>query len=417
MSLLIILIATAAYCRTDFRFKVKQVPASGFAKPGDKISFKFTLLEKGKPVNLPFSVKLHIEGKKSEVTKGNGVVTVNAIAPEHGFVYASGSYRDGKKRSAPNFYSVGVNPEKIRQGMPEPSDFDAFWNAAKKDLAAMPMNPSIKSVPVTTPELKDKVNCYEVRLDAPGKRRTFGYLSMPKGAKAGSLPAIILFDGAGIYVHKQNSAVKFAGKGFLALSINAHGVEYGPKTTLDELVAKMKKRRYYSVLDWDKPKVVPFYDMIVRDLRGLEYLKTRPEWDGKNLISYGDSQGGAQSLAVTGLSPEITFCYAGVPGLCNNGGIEKKQVRGWPGNFRWNAKTKVTAGYLDNCNFASRIKCPALVTAAWHDYLTKPSTVYAAYNNISTPKEFIPYPHKGHWPAIVATREKALKEIDKHLKK
>ena len=113
LSLLIILIATAAYCRTDFRFKVKQVPASGFAKPGDKISFKFTLLEKGKPVNLPFSVKLHIEGKKSEVTKGNGVVTVNAIAPEHGFVYASGSYRDGKKRSAPNFYSVGVNPEKI----------------------------------------------------------------------------------------------------------------------------------------------------------------------------------------------------------------------------------------------------------------------------------------------------------------
>ena len=381
------------------------------------IFLQFTLLEKGKPVNLPFRVNLHVEGKKKEVFKGTGIVTVNAIAPEYGFIYASGSYRDGKKRSAHNFYSVAVNPEKIRQGMPEPPDFDVFWDAAQKDIAAMPMNTSIEPVPVNNPELKDKVNCFEVRLDAPGKRRAFGYLSMPKDAKAGSLPALIIFDGAGIYVHKQDNAVKFAGKGFLVLSVNAHGVEYGENSSLEALLAKMKKRRYYSVLDWDKPKVVPFYDMIVRDLRGLQYLKSRSEWDGWNLICYGDSQGGAQSLAVAGLSPEVTFCYAGVPGLCNHGGIEKKQARGWPGNFRWNAKTKVTAGYLDNCNFAARIKCPVLVTAAWNDYLTKPSTVYAAYNNISSPKELIPYPDKGHWPAIVATREKALKKITEYLKK
>ena len=169
--------------------------------------------------------------------------------------------------------------------------------------------------------------------------------------------------------------------------------------------------------DWDNPKKVPFYHMILRDLRGLEYLKSRPEWDGRNLISYGASQGGAQSLAVTGLSPEITFCYAGVPGLCNNGGSEKKQARGWPGNFHWNAKTKITAGYLDNCNFARRIKCPVLTSAAWHDFQTRPSTVYAAYNNMTGPKELRPFVNAGHWPAIRDTQAYAVKRILDTLKK
>ena len=156
--------------------------------------------------------------------------------------------------------------------------------------------------------------------------------------------------------------------------------------------------------------------MLLRDLRALEYLKSRPEWNGKDLICYGSSQGGAQSLAVAGLSPEVTFCYAGVPGLCNHGGIEKKQARGWPGNFPWNEKTKRTAGYFDNCSFARRIRCPVLVTAAWHDFLTKPSTVYAAWNNITSPKELRPFPNAGHWPAIRDTEDYARNEVRKHLK-
>ncbi|MFA6292648.1 MAG: acetylxylan esterase [Victivallales bacterium] len=114
------------------------------------------------------------------------------------------------------------------------------------------------------------------------------------------------------------------------------------------------------------------------------------------------------------MSPEITFCYAGVPGLCNNGGIESKQVRGWPGNFPWNEKTKITAGYLDNCNFARRIKCPVIVSAAWHDFLSKPSSIYAAYNNISSAKEILPYVHDGHGSAISKDREYVHKKIMEH---
>lgn len=398
-----------------YYFRTTREPADGFAKPGERIVFTAELMKDKKPADLPFRARLHVEGKNEAVKDGKGRITMETTAPDHGFVYFSAAYiPEGEKRSVNplNIDSVAVNPDKIRQGMPEPADFDAFWESARKELAAVPMNPSLKKVAVTDPEYQGKVDCFEVRLDAPGKRRVFGYLCLPKNAK-GKLPALIRFDGAGVYKHSPE--YRFAADGFLALSVNAHGIDRGEQATEEQMIADMKKGRYYTVRGWDDPKKVYFYHMFLRDLRGLEYLKSRPEWDGTNLISYGASQGGAQSLAVTGLSPEITFCYAGVPGLCNNGGIEKKQARGWPGNFAWNEKTKRTAGYFDNCNFARRIKCPVLMTAAWHDFLTKPSTVYAACSSITAPKELRPFVKDGHWPAIRDTEEYARRQIIKHL--
>ncbi len=413
------LLLSAALCGSaapKFYFRTTRVPADGFAKPGERIAFTAELIKDGAPAALPFQAQLTVEGKDVVVKKGNGKISMETTAPSCGFVYFSANYiPEGQKRSVtpPNINSVAVNPEQIRQGMPEPSDFDAFWKAARKELAAIPMNPTLKRIPVTDPKYQGKVDCFEVRLDAPGGRRAFGYLCLPKNA-AGKLPAVIRFDGAGIYKHSPE--YRFAADGFLALSVNAHGIEFGEQATEEELLSKLKKERYYTVLGWDDPEKVYFRHMLLRDLRALEYLKSRPEWNGKDLICYGSSQGGAQSLAVAGLSPEVTFCYAGVPGLCNHGGIEKKQARGWPGNFPWNAKTKRTAGYFDNCSFARRLRCPVLVTAAWHDFLTKPSSVYAAWNNITSPKELRPFPNAGHWPAIRDTEDYARNEVRKHLK-
>ena len=176
------------------------------------------------------------------------------------------------------------------------------------------------------------------------------------------------------------------------------------------------RKRLHKELDYLKSIGVTNLRVLVGALRAVDFICSLPQYNGQALGVAGSSQGGAQSLAVAGLSPEVTFCYAGVPGLCNHGGIEKKQARGWPGNFPWNEKTKRTAGYFDNCSFARRIRCPVFVTAAWHDFLTKPSTVYAAWNNITSPKELRPFPNAGHWPAIRDTEDYARNEIRKHLK-
>ena len=44
--------------------------------------------------------------------------------------------------------------------------------------------------------------------------------------------------------------------------------------------------------------------MYLRDSRALDYLLTRPDWDGKTIVLTGGSMGGQQSLALAGLRPE-----------------------------------------------------------------------------------------------------------------
>jgi cephalosporin-C deacetylase len=406
-------VPSAVAAAPQYRFETTRSPADGYAQPGEKVAFTTRLLENGRPVDLPFQAVLHAEGSDPVKQQATGSVTMEGVAPGGGFVYFTAVFTpQGGRRTRPWSVSVASAPEKIRPALAEPDDFDRVWQQARAELAAVPTNPTVQPVPVTDEEYRDKVECFEVRLDAPGPRRAFGYLCRPKNADGKKLPALIRFDGAGVYRHEPPHDL--AADGFLALSLNAHGIDHGDEATEEQMMAAVKSGPYYTSAGWETLETSPFYFMIIRGLRGLEYLKSRPEWDGTHLITYGASQGGAQSLAVAGLSPEVTFCYAGVPGLCNHGGMEKLQVRGWPGNFPWNDKTKTTAGYLDNCHFATRIKCPVLVSAAWQDHLTRPSSIYAAYNLMSGPKEIIPYPADGHGSAIAQDRATARRRILEH---
>ena len=50
--------------------------------------------------------------------------------------------------------------------------------------------------------------------------------------------------------------------------------------------------------------------MFVRLARALDFLTTRPEWDGKTLAVIGHSQGGCQALVAGGLDERVTFIGA-----------------------------------------------------------------------------------------------------------
>lgn len=63
-----------------------------------------------------------------------------------------------------------------------------------------------------------------------------------------------------------------------------------------------------------------FKGMYMRVLRALAYAKTRPEWDGRTLLVYGGSQGGAQAMAAAALDPDVSFCLVTVPALCDHAG-------------------------------------------------------------------------------------------------
>ena len=101
--------------------------------------------------------------------------------------------------------------------------------------------------------------------------------------------------------------------------------------------------------------------MYLRDSRALDYLITRPDWDGKTIVVMGGSMGGQQSLVLAGLRPEkITAVLTCVPaGSDTNGDLHGRKA-GYPNWPSGDPAVMKTALYFDTVNFASRIKAPVL---------------------------------------------------------
>lgn len=116
-----------------------------------------------------------------------------------------------------------VGPETLKQGVPEPADFDAFWRKAKAELAAVPMQVLEKKLVKET----DISRVYDVKIAAPGKRPVSGYLTIPKDAKPGSLPLYLHFHGYGV-----QSAEVVESKDAIHFFINAHGIENGRERSI-----------------------------------------------------------------------------------------------------------------------------------------------------------------------------------------
>lgn len=52
--------------------------------------------------------------------------------------------------------------------------------------------------------------------------------------------------------------------------------------------------------------------------------------------------------------------------------------------------------YFDGMNFATRIQARALLTVGFIDNTCRPTSVYAAYNNLQGTKEMMNFPLMGH---------------------
>ena len=131
--------------------------------------------------------------------------------------------------------------------------------------------------------------------------------------------------------------------------------------------------------------------MYIRVMRALDYVKSLPEWDGKNLIVIGGSQGGAQAIVAAALDPQVTICIAGVPALSEHSGPLAKPQRqpGWPRLYKADANGQPdnpavckAAAYFDNIYFAKRIKGEAWFSTGFVDNVCVPTGVFAAFNNL-----------------------------------
>ena len=313
---------------------------------------------------------------KTKMSKPGFVRVVAKMVNEKGKVVKR--YKGGKKVDVAFNGGAGVEIEKL-QGIKEPDDFDAYWAAQKERLAKVPVKADMKLIKTVK-----GCNIYAVSVDCAGPRPVTGYLTIPADAKEKSLVAKVHYQGYGTRIQK---APKAGARNAISFTINAHGYDLEKddayyKEFLKSIRTGGKNYAMNPEENKDRDKTY-FNGMVLRVLRSLEFVRTLPQWNGKDLEVAGGSQGGLQSFWAAGLDHTVTKASPSIPWCCDLGGRTVGRIR--PG---WGVPYFPAMDYYDAANHAKRVKCPVVIPRGGiGDYTCPPAGVAIAYNNIKSPKK------------------------------
>lgn len=390
-----------AQSSTNFLLSVAADHENAIYKIGETVTFTIKLLDDGEPVNgAEVQWTISKDGvppiTQGEVKLTDGTASVTGHLNEPGFLLCHASFEAvSNQLTRTALAGAGVEPLQIKPSLPIPADFDEFWAAQKKKLAAIPVNARLS--PVESPV--SGVEAFDLQADSVGAPVS-AYYCRPAGAKPRSRPIILTLHGAGVRSSQLSLAANWSSQGLLAMDLNAHGLPNG-KTPAYYASVATNELRMCSLRGRDSRETVYFLGMFLRLVRAIDFLTSQPEWDGRTLVVYGSSQGGAQALTAAGLDSRVTFFAAAVPAMCDNTGVVASRVNPWP-KFLANPpdspdpKVLEAVRYYDAMNFARRISVPGIITVGFIDTTCPPSTVYSAYNALTGPKQIyndLPSPH------------------------
>ena len=296
---------------------------------------------------------------------------------------------------------AAVEPRRLTAAEPKPADFDAFWAEKLRQLAQVPVNP------VVTPGESDRIaiEWFGVRLNNVGGSHIYGQLAKPAGA--GKYPAVLVSQWASPpYPLQKTWVTSLAALGYLALNIEPHDVPADmPQAFYDALPAIIKQYNTIGTLSRDESY---FLRMYLGVYRAVEYLASRPDWDGKTIVVTGTSMGGQQSFVAAGLNARVTDLIVNVPSGADVTAALHKRWASYPNWNVSNPRVLETSRYFDTANFASRITARSLVGMGFIDDVSAPAGIWAVFNQITGPKEVVPLPDSPHNHLATAAQQRPI---------
>jgi cephalosporin-C deacetylase-like acetyl esterase len=371
-------------------------------KRGEKAQFHVMVMLFGNALeNVPVSYEIGPE-RMNPVKKDSLILKKGVIDLDGGTMNVPGFLRchvvakvNGKDYEG--LATVGFDPLDIEPTIENPADFSAFWDHAKEELSKVPLDAHVTLMPSRCTE---KVNVYQVNIqNYPARARLYGILCMPKSE--GKYPALLNVPGAGVYSYAGN--IEMAEKGLITLEIGIHGI---PVDMDDEVYEDLGwgALRGYMNINLDDRDQFYYKHVYLGCVRAVDFIFSLPQFDGEDVAVSGGSQGGALSIVTAGLDHRIKYLAAYFPALCDLTGDLKGRAGGWPHYFEGNKlhfnnkKDKIeTCGYYDVVNFARLLKVPGMYTWGYNDETCPPTSMYAAYNVITAPKELYVAMETGHW--------------------
>lgn len=263
------------------------------------------------------------------------------------------------------------SPETYPSTVVKPPDFDDFWRPILAEADALPLAPTFEPAPLRS---TDAVDVFDVRFTSLGGLRIAAWYCRPAG-HTGPLPGLIIVPG---YVSEPLVPKAWAAQGYATLSLAPRG--------------KLRSNSHFNpgypgllthnIVDRHTYGYRGFY---ADAYRAVDVLLSRPEVDRGRLGVHGSSQGGALTLLISALRPEITCGAAGAPYLCGfmdaaslTHSYPYQEINDYLRLYPERAEAaRATVAYYDIINFADRITCPMLVNIGLEDDVCPPETGYA----------------------------------------
>jgi cephalosporin-C deacetylase-like acetyl esterase len=330
--------------------------------------------------------------KKEEVVLKNGKTEFSGTMKTPGF-YRVRVWAVVNGKNYEGLATAGFEPEKIQPAVKDPVDFDTFWAEAIAGARKIPLDARMTLLP---DKCTGDVNVYHISFqnDIPGSR-IYGMLAVPK--KSGKYPAILKVPGAGIRPYFGDA--RTAALGFITLEIGIHGIPVNLDLEVYNNLGAAALWGYNTIRMNDRN--THYYKRVYLGcVKAVDFIYSLPEFNGTEIAVTGGSQGGALTIVTAGLDKRIKCAAALYPALSDHAGYLLKRAGGWPHYFRTNEPKPgemETLEYYDVVNFARRITAPGFYTWGFNDLTCPPTSMYAAYNVITAPKELHLYLETGHW--------------------
>ncbi len=296
---------------------------------------------------------------------------------------------------------VGIEACAIEPVVFLPNDFDRFWDSLKTELGKVPINPQITR---RDDHSNQAQTTYKMVLDNIDGKKVYGWISIPNCP--GPFAAILSLPSFGNFPVGPNTFD--AADGAIGVAISIH--DYDCEETVPGNIA-------YSPGGHFLDRNTNYYKAgILGCLRTIDYLFTRPEFDGVHMAVTGVSQGGGLALMTAGLDPRVKYVAQGVTALSNHAAYASERSSGFPYWVRtaveqFGADTQLVireTGYYDVVNFARKYKGPSYNFVGYNDEICPPASVFAAYNQLTGNKTMFHSITTGHnnppnfWPDRLA---------------
>ena len=300
--------------------------------------------------------------------------------------------------------TIDMSVEKLFQyqgSTPCPKDIDEYWDSALAEMNAL--DPQAEFVKKDFPS--KAADMYDLYFTGTKNARIHAKVAVPKNISE-KVPAVLLFHGLSGCADDWSNLLKYTSQGYVTAFLDVRG-QGGESQDVGGVAGTTHTTPFTRGLDGDK------HDLLMRDvyldtalmakiIMGLDYV------DETRVGVTGGSQGGGLSVACACLVPEIKKCAPCYPYLSDykrvyEMDLNKDAYEGLKYYFRYfdpNHKREdeiyEKLGYIDIQNLAKRMKAELLMFTGLMDTICPPSTQFAMYNKVTSPKNVVFFPEFGH---------------------